>query len=260
MKKILSIMLVIMCMVGMLSTVAPLTVNAAEGDVLLIIQCKVDANIGDKGREIQLTIYNVDTLDMYDVSFFSTSNYRSKIDVPAGTYSVGGLWVGGLNILEGEDYNFTTPIVEATGQTVNMEVVIGNGDWDGTDDGSINGTIDRDKTDDLMQEDGKDPIDWDKVDEDVEDFIEDANKPDDTTDPSDPTDPSNPNNPDVTDPSDPNGGEQGGTQTPDEPDKVSNTIGIILIVVVLVGSAGIIIYKRKKQGIPILPFGNKNED
>lgn len=274
MKKILSIMLVIMCMVGLFATVAPVTVNAAEGDVMLVIQCKVDAEIGDRSREVQLTIYNVDTFDMYDVSFFSTSNYRTKVEVPAGTYSVGGLWVAGLNVLEGESYEFTTPTVTAAGQTVNMEVVIGKGDWAGEDDGSVGGFVDRDKTDDLMQEDGKDPVDWDKVDQNVDDFQNDVTKPDDTTDPSNPdvTDPSNPddpNNPDVDDPSNPNGGEgdntgdNTGNTGNDDKDKTVNkelVSTVLFIVVVFGGCAAILIYKRVKAGLPILPFGKNDEE
>lgn len=262
MKKMFSLILAIVCMLGVLSVATPLTVNAAEGDVMVILQLKVDEEIGDKGSVVTLNLINTETREKHEVSFYNTSNYRTKFTVSAGEYRIYGCTV--LNSTK--DYEWERFTFKAEGQTVNVDFAIGKGNWEGSsDDEVLDGTIDRDKTDEKHEEQGKDPIDWDKVDGTVDDEFgeiitpDGPERPDDTTEPSEPEDTTEPSDKDddttvvPTEPSDPNGGSNDGNKT------VSPIVSAIACVVVLGGCFGIIIYKRKKAGVPILPFGRKED-
>lgn len=252
MKKIFSIILAIMCVIGVFSLATPISVSAAENEVLVIIQCNVDMQIGKYGREVMLDVMNKENYKSKEVVFYDTSNYRSKVKLPEGKYEVVGLWVSGSVL---DDFTYEEVAFEAKGQTVNVSVKIGNGDWDGSSNNdSINGTIDKDKTDELLKEDNKNPVDWDKVDEEVEDIqgeIADNTVIDENPDTDTPSNDTNTEDPSVD------------TETEDKPndknqeDKGFPIFPIIFIVVVLGGSFGFIIYKRKKQGLPILPFGKE---
>ena len=252
MKKIITLVLVIIIITA---TVAPLSVSAADAnEVMLIIQLHVDKEIGDKGSEIVLYIFEETTYEEYAISFYDTNNYRAKFVVPEGTYLVEGYYLSGTI----KSYNFTTPTINAVGQTVNVDITIGNGDWDGTaNESTLNGTIDRDKTNDLLEEDGENTIDWDKVDAEVSKIQSEIATPetgDETTSPDESTgEEITTPGPDETtttpgdDTSEDTSMGDDTTTPPDENDKSSLVWTVVFVVVVLGGSLGFVAYKKHEE-------------
>lgn len=262
MKKILNIISVVVCVVCMVFVISPITVRGADEEVLVVMQCNVDKEIGEKGREVKLTIFETTSYEEYEVMFYPTSNYRTKFTVPLGTYKIDSWYVSGTI----DHFSCTAPDFTATGQTVNVDVKIGNGDWTGeVKDNTLNGTIDRDKTNEIREEQGKDPIDWEKTDKETADYVDGILTPaGEITVPTEP-EPTTiaPTETPATEPTSvPSVATPDTEQNTKPDDKSGDSIipTVIFIVVVIGGCLAIIVYKRKKQGLPLISLFHKDEE
>lgn len=149
----------------MLISMLPLTVQAAEDDVLVIFRVDVDPRIKAAKQSIYIEFANADmSIDEY-IYLRPESGYEKSIYLPKGEYSIYcGMVVGDYAL----EYSVSTPDFKAIGLTTIVKLTAGDVEYDGEveeNKHNLPGTIDREKTNELLIKDGKKPIDWDLWDE-----------------------------------------------------------------------------------------------
>lgn len=170
-NKIFKYALPIFLIFSLLFSCLPLTVFAyGEDEAKLIVQGNVDPRVKAKGSSVALTFYNLETGDEYLVYLHDYNNYRNSIDIKKGYYSTRSAYViGDLEFkYDVEFVNFM-----AQGWTAEVQVTVGDPNYKGEitdikDKHDLPGAIDRDKTNELLTEDGLPTVDWDKVDKEFQ--------------------------------------------------------------------------------------------
>lgn len=236
MKKVILIILALICL---FIISFPVSVNADNNEVLLILQAKVDEKIGSNGREVMATIFEKTTYKEYEILLYPENNYKTKVNVVEGTYKIGAIYISGTI----EDFNFENLTFDAKGQTINVVFNIGNANWDGKNNGVPNGTLDREKTDELLIEDGKKAVDWEKIDNKSDEIHNEVANNDTVSE-----------KPEVGEPEIKSDTEVSEINTQEKATEKRNNgkliFTIIFILFVLGGTFGFLIYKRFKAGIP----------
>ncbi|MBP3627188.1 MAG: hypothetical protein J6J39_03965 [Clostridia bacterium] len=141
--------------------------DIAEGETKLVITGNVDPRVKEKGHSVFFIFLNIDTGDEYSFYLHEYNDYKGTITVKQGNYVTYSAYVTG-------DYEFLYDVeyksFEAKGKTVAFNVDVGEPDYnkettDVEGENNLSGAIDREETNELLEEDGLPTVDWDAVDD-----------------------------------------------------------------------------------------------
>lgn len=271
MKQIFKTLFSVFAVFILLFLSLPIQANAEENTetpsyVFCTFKANVDPRIKAKDSTIKINIFNTDLKQPFTITLYAGSDYIAKQNLPKGHYIYSTTRVQYFEgVFSADNFEF-----DAQGIAVDVPAItIGDPNYSGeidTSDPLVGGMLDREKIDEYVKEKGLNPIDWDDIDADAQEIIDEyirtegGTKPD-PEDPniSNPSEPSEPSNPDSSDPTDPNVSEPTPptessqpeiTNPEDEPDTAEplsfTTILIFIGIVAVVVIALVIRYKNNQ--------------
>lgn len=221
----------------------------------LIINSKVDPRVSAQKLSVTLMFYNTYTGDIENVILNEFSNYKLMTKFPAGDYYLFSGMV--TNDLTGY-YIVTCDKFDTYAATTEITVTIGNPEYKGevekVDDFLV-GSIDREGTNELREQHGQPPVDWDEIDRLIEEGYYDIH----SQNPSEEPNSTPQSTPDEVVPSEspttlptassstPTDSETPTDKPIDEETNKKNMLFAILFVVSVIGIAGVSIYYRNKN-------------
>lgn len=177
-KKIILIMLsIILVILPMLA----ISVNAEEptesNEVLLIVRPNVDPRVVGSKATIRVEFMNQDTGDSFFVLLKDYNDYCEKVYVKQGPY----IMISGD---VGNDYEMKYEVKGtsffARGHTVSVSFDVGDPSYTGPVEENTNavvGDIDHSRTNELLEEDGQETINWEQLKDPMNPLNTDPNNP-----------------------------------------------------------------------------------
>ena len=169
-KKIFKYILPILLISTILFSCIPITVSADSDISKLVVTGNVDPRVKAKGNSVALFFLNLDTGDEYLLYLHDYNNYKNTIDIKFGYYITHSAYVTGDFELK---YDVEFVEFSAYGWTTAVNVRVGDPNYSGEitdvkDKHDLPGAIDRDKTNELLEEDGLPTVDWDAIDKELQ--------------------------------------------------------------------------------------------
>lgn len=134
-----------------------------DGYSELVVQGNVDPRVKAEGRSVSYIFYNLETGEEYLLYLHDYNDYKNTIEIKKGYYSTRSAYViGDLEFkYDVEFVNFM-----AKDSKVEVKLTVGDPNYKGDitdekDKNNLPGTIDKDKTNELLEEDGLPTVDWD---------------------------------------------------------------------------------------------------
>ena len=162
MKMCHKIIAMIIVLLSIFTILAPIKVYAEE-TTMIIFKAEVDPRIKAKGQAVLIGFTDEDGKE-YNVYLRKESGYEYKMNLPQGYYTIfSGMVMGDLAFEYDVHYDHFTAI----GLTQEVIITAGDVNYSGKveeDNNTLVGDIDRDKTNELLKEDGLPTIDWEKLD------------------------------------------------------------------------------------------------
>jgi hypothetical protein len=228
----------------------------------VIIKSEVDPRVSAQHLNVTLMFSNLGDGSIETVTLNSFSDYNLVTRFPAGDYSLFSGMVSddltGYYIITCEDF-------ETYAATTEITVTIGNPKYDGeieeVDDFMLGG-IDREATNELREQHGKPPIDWDEIDRLIEEgyydigIVEDVTLPTVSSTQSTPTEMTSSNPTDVTkpnssttntNPNNPTDTNTTPTEIIEQEENKKKTTFSIFFVLSVIGIVSVCIYFRNKN-------------
>lgn len=169
-KKIFKYILPILLIGTILFSCIPITVSADSDISKLVVTGNVDPRVKAKGNSVALFFLNLDTGDEYLLYLHDYNNYKNTIDIKFGYYITHSAYV-----TRDFELKYDVEFVEfsAYGWTTAVNVRVGDPNYSGEitdvkDKHDLPGAIDRDKTNELLEEDGLPTVDWDAIDKELQ--------------------------------------------------------------------------------------------
>lgn len=134
-----------------------------DGYAELVVQGNVDPRVKAEGKSVSYIFYNLETGEEYLLYLHDYNDYKNTIEIKKGYYSTRSAYViGDLEFkYDVEFVNFM-----AKDSKVEVKLTVGDPNYKGDitdekDKNNLPGTIDKDKTNELLEEDGSPTVDWD---------------------------------------------------------------------------------------------------
>ena len=168
MQKALRICIPIVLIFVLCISILPITAQAEtiSDDVQLHIQGNIDPRVKAKKDAVFITFMNTYDGTKYEFYLYHYNDYMTTVTVKEGDYiTYSGVVTGDLEF----KYPITPVSFYAEGWAMNITITVGDPSYTGPVEENTNrhdfpGAIDRDKTNELLKEDGLSEVDWEKID------------------------------------------------------------------------------------------------
>ena len=170
MRKIFKIFVPILLVFILCTSMLPITAQAEEisDSVQLLIKGSIDPRVKAMKEAVFVTFMNKYDGTKYEFYLYDYNDYMTTVEVTEGDYTMYSGVVTG-------DLEFKYPVhpisFYAEGWAMDITIVVGDPNYKGeieenNDRHDFPGAIDRDKTNELLKEDGLPEVDWEKHDND----------------------------------------------------------------------------------------------